>query len=167
MKKSRRKFNDDQLLKIVERHGYICANPKCQTKPGHAHHAFYLSDNLPDINEDWNGVPICNDCHYSIHHGSNYMLELKLKKLVLTYCPAEHYYKYHKRYLSRRAHYRNKFLNEINTLYLKFLNNDEKDKKLLNKIIEKVSEYNRSKFNKKYLNKDIIKLIEEIKLLTN
>lgn len=55
--------------KVKDRDGYMCQNPKCESRVGimHAHHVDSYVDNPAIRTEESNGVTLCSDCHNEFH----------------------------------------------------------------------------------------------------
>lgn len=91
-------FAFSAVIKICERSGGKCENPKCgaytdfeavEDRPSNhgLHHVFFKSEYFgTDRNMAWNGANLCERCHNSIHHAGGQpglALNLHLKKQAL------------------------------------------------------------------------------------
>ncbi len=52
--------------RVLERDGWRCRNPRCGMRNGlHVHHIIFRSE--MGVDESWNLVAVCSDCHNLIH----------------------------------------------------------------------------------------------------
>lgn len=52
--------------RVLDRDGWKCRNPQCKLRNNlHCHHIVYRSE--MGVDETWNIVTICSDCHDLIH----------------------------------------------------------------------------------------------------
>jgi|ERR1035437_4278985 hypothetical protein len=54
------------LQRVLNRDGWRCRNPRCGMRNNlHAHHIIFRSD--MGVDESWNLVTLCSDCHDRVH----------------------------------------------------------------------------------------------------
>jgi len=68
-KKDMKKISAKTAMKIIERCGGNCENPKCYRKGNQLHHIFFKSQYFgKDRDSSWNVANICFECHDLVHH---------------------------------------------------------------------------------------------------
>lgn len=59
--------------RVMDRDGWRCRNPRCGMRSNlHVHHIIYRSE--MGVDESWNLIAICNECHDRVHAGVLFIL---------------------------------------------------------------------------------------------